>query len=488
MSKQYEVRWLLNADPPKDKPMRVQMEALAHSYPKEGWGHILDMGLGKTAVALNEFCMAAEDANFTRMLVVAPNNFKGDWKIEAEEFRFPYSFIVLDANNRDAVKRQLRKDTEKTLAMAVNFEALAYPATMEVIKLFCGAHRTYLAIDESVKIKNPNSGFFRNVSVLSGMATMVRILSGKPVVQGPHDLWAQLRVLGALSGFNYFAFRNRYCLMGGFKGKEVIGYKNEEEIKNYLKNWMFTANARDYSDRPLPTYTLREVPLSDRQRELYNDMERDFMVDLGNNKFITAPMVITRYSKLQQITSGFVYDENSAPTWLVEPGENHRVKAIIEMMDEEIQGKAIVGVHHSATLEMLMEGLAKYNPVFIRGLSHMTKEEQTENKRRFNKDHSCRIILGQLEATKYGHTLIGDQEEMPCFHTMFYENVFSLDTRAQFERRNDRTGQKYGNINTDFYSSPMDLRVVKALQRKENVSSAIIGYAREKGILTGDIP
>jgi hypothetical protein len=48
----------------------------------------------------------------------------------------------------------------------------------------------------------------------------VRLLSGKPITQGPHDLWSQLALLNA-EQYSYYGFQARFCEMGGWQGKQV---------------------------------------------------------------------------------------------------------------------------------------------------------------------------------------------------------------------------------------------------------------------------
>jgi len=69
-------RWMLNGEP---RP--VQVEALKRSYKKEGWGHFLDMRLGKTATVINEFAQYIHDFDMRYMLVLTPNRFKPDWVV-----------------------------------------------------------------------------------------------------------------------------------------------------------------------------------------------------------------------------------------------------------------------------------------------------------------------------------------------------------------------------------------------------------------------
>ena len=241
------VRWILAADPPKDLPKRAQMEALRRSYPKSGWGHFLDMGLGKTCVALNEFCMFVEDEGFERLVVWAPNNFKPEWEETAKEFRFPYPFYTFESGNREGFRRWAAKQTGPC-AVAINYETSIRRESTGAIAEFVRGRKAYVAYDESIWLKNPSSQYFKALKAMSHLYAVARDLSGKPLTQGPQDLWAQLRMIGALDGWAFLPFRNRYARMGGFKNKQVVGTRNKAELNEYLREWSFLASKADWSD------------------------------------------------------------------------------------------------------------------------------------------------------------------------------------------------------------------------------------------------
>ena len=88
-------------------------------------------------------------------------------------------------------------------------------------------------------------------------------------------------------------------------------------------------------------------------------------------------------------------------------------------------------------------------------------------------------MLGQSKAIKYGHTLMGLPND-PCLTTIYFENSYSLDDRAQSEERNQGEGQQGAIHVVDYVSSPIEERVIAALQRKEDVAAAIMGYYKEK--------
>ena len=105
----------------------------------------------------------------------------------------------------------------------------------------------------------------------------------------------------------------------------------------------------------------------------------------------------------------------------------------------------------------------------------MKPDETSEQKARFNEDPHCRVILLQCDASKYGHTLLGGATEADKCRTMiFYENSYSADTRDQIEDRIHRRGQTGDYVlYIDLSGSELDRRIVKALQRKDQLYKSV---------------
>ena len=105
----------------------------------------------------------------------------------------------------------------------------------------------------------------------------------------------------------------------------------------------------------------------------------------------------------------------------------------------------------------------------------MTPDEASEQKRRFNEKTTCRLLLGQCDAVKYGHTLLGGADAKDhCSTMIFFESSYSLDTRTQDEDRIHRRGQTAENcLYIDLAGSDLDRRVVRALAKKENLYEAV---------------
>ena len=169
--------------------------------------------------------------------------------------------------------------------------------------------------------------------------------------------------------------------------------------------------------------TIRDYKMSDEQQRQYNQMERQFLLEIEKG-VVTVEIAIAKYAKLAQIQCGFIYDEDRVVHELVRPEDNPRLNLLLQLLAEEVAGKVCVVYRHRAMLPFLIKALVKWDPAWIKG--GMKPEETSEQKARFNADSQCRIILLQCDAAKYGHTYFGGERSADKCRTMiFFENSYS---------------------------------------------------------------
>lgn len=485
------VPWLIDCE-----PREVQIEAIARSYygyktrdslkeektpvrfrenkPAKGWSHYLEMRLGKTPTLLNEYSLFERDYGIKRFIVFSPNSYKEDWAREVPKFGLTVPFMAYETSKyKEAVK--FAKESKGVFGIAINYEALQYSQTQEFLNDWVDSF-TYVGADESIKIKNPQSITTKMALALTKEAGVTRNLSGLPMTQGPQDLYTQFRFVSEQSGVNFYSFRNRFCKMGGFKAKKVVGAKNEEELKKLIEKSSFVAKRKDWGKPTHPEFYQVNLELTPKQKKHYQDIDRDFITMLDSGVEVTVDQVISKIMKLQQISSGFLYLENYKIEELEDPIKTPKMKKLMEMLEDEVPGKVIVPYHYSKSGDVLMETLKEYNPAVIRSSEWMRKngKEVGSEKIKFNTDPSCRVCLLNISAGKYGHDLSG-VEGNRCTTMIFYERTYSLDDRTQIEMRNTAAFQDWTNVYMDFVASKVESDAVKALEKKENVVAAVFG-------------
>ena len=455
----------------------VQIAALEFSEGKHGVGWFLEQGLGKTLLALTEFSFLYQTGKVDRMIVVAPNSFKKGWLEEIEKHDFRFHVHIWQSSKKEAAADFLnQKEHYVPPILIINYEAARMPGVNRALQIWASRGSAYLAIDESIQIKSHKSAQTKAIHKLAQwspftgdtmLCRYIRILTGRPQTQGPHDLWGQLRAIGLFRETNFYSFRGAFCVMGGWENKEVIRAKNTEALARAMEGSVFQAKKADWlPSLPRKDQTIRDYKMSDDQQRQYNQMERQFLLEIAEG-VITVEVAIAKYAKLAQIQTGFIYDEDRIVHELVKPEENPRLNLLKQILEEEVAGKCCVVYRHRAVLPILIRALTAYNPAWIKG--GMKPDETEEQKARFNNDSSCRVILLQCDASKYGHTLLGGVNEADKCRTMiFFENSYSADTRDQIEDRIHRRGQTGEYVlYLDMSGSDLDRRIVKALQRKD---------------------
>jgi len=452
--------------------LNVQKAALSAAGVKPGFAYYMEMGLGKTLTALTEFLSLVDSGKATRLVVICPNSFKTGWLDEITKHGLKVHPHVFNSGADYENGQFLKTKFEMPPVLIINYEAVRNPYPRDYILSFINNRECMLVVDESIQIKTHNVIQTKAVMSLSTRFKYKRVMSGKPVTGGPHDLWAQMRTIGAID-IKYFPFKTTFCKMGGFKGKKVVGTQNEELLASLIDKFIFRASKKDWTDLPDKMYTSREYKLTPKLASMYRSMEEEFVLWISETENVAVDAFITKYIKLAQIQSGFIIKEDGSTEELVSPEENPRFELVRELV-EGTDGKVVIPYVHRYTLGLLQRSLAEYNPAFIKGM--MEPHEIKAQVDKFNKDPSCRVLLGQMRATKYGFTLLGGEGVDHCSTVIFAENSYSLDDRSQVEDRIHRHGQIHGCLYIDVWGTPLDKKVTAALQAKEDISKAVFQY------------
>jgi SNF2 family DNA or RNA helicase len=100
-------------------------------------------------------------------------------------------------------------------------------------------------------------------------------------------------------------------------------------------------------------------------------------------------------------------------------------------------------------------------------------KDRQENIKKFQDPNSpVKYFIGTTQTGGYGITLTAAST------MVYYSNGYDLEKRQQSEARIDRIGQKYPMTYIDIYcENTVDARIVKALKKKVNIASQIMGEA-----------
>lgn len=473
--------------PFEKKPRKVQLAALEAGLGVPGFAYFMRQRMGKTGTLLADFEMCRRAGELDTLIVVCPNSLKYAWKDAVDnEWKLDAPCHVYEAAHKDRAKYFLSSQWKKIFV--INFDSLAGFLDYGYWRLF-DTSRAMIAFDQSTEIKNHSAARTKAALKLSPMFKYKRVLAGKPTSNGNDELWAQLSAIDA-TPMSYYGFRNTYCSMitqyvrdgNGFERsfKKVIGNQNSEQLRAAMAPFVFIAGDAYLAEFEPKIYApIRHIELSKEHAKLYKKMEKDFIIELESGS-ITANLVLTKYLRLQQIASGFATDSLGELKELVPMKQNPRLNEAVRIVEEEVVNKCIIFARFKPSMDWLQERLLAFNPAMIRG--GMSGLDVEHNKKVFNENPSCKVLIAQIEVAKMGHTLPGT-DEMPCDTLIFYENVYSLITRSEAEARPEKMGRKVPIEVIDLSTSAMDRDILTALRKKEDAAMALMGYSRKHGVL-----
>ena len=246
---------------------------------------LLDMGLGKTSIALTAINNLLFDSfEVHKVLVIAPLRVARDtWKNEIKKWdhlnNLIYSVVVGNAKERiDALKK--RADI-----YFINRDNVQWLIEKSGVKF----DFDMIVIDELSSFKNGKSKRFQNLLKVRPLAKRIVGLTGTPASNGLMDLWAEFRILdfGKRLGRFITHYRNAYFMPDRRNGTIVYSYKPlpfaEETIYDKLSDITISMKAKDYLNMPDLISREYTVYLDDEEKQKYKDLQYDFVLDIDED-------------------------------------------------------------------------------------------------------------------------------------------------------------------------------------------------------------
>ena len=128
-----------------------------------------------------------------------------------------------------------------------------------------------IVLDECHKIKNSTSQ--QGKALLKLKAETMLAMTGTPLMNSPIDLYAILKWLG-YENHTLWAFKNYYCIMGGYGGHEIVGYKNLDRLQSQLNAIMLRRLKEDVFDLPDKIYIDEYVDMTTKQKQVYAEVRQ----------------------------------------------------------------------------------------------------------------------------------------------------------------------------------------------------------------------
>ncbi|EKB54488.1 DEAD/DEAH box helicase [Facklamia hominis] len=412
---------------------------------------LLDMGLGKTLITLTAIdTLKNLFEQSYKVLVIAPLKVaKYTWGDEIDKFDLNLTYSKVLGSERDRMN-------------ALNKKADIYLINRENVTWLVDLYRgcwpfDFVVIDELSSFKSSQSKRFKSLRKVMGRVKRFIGLTGTPAPNNLMDLWSQVYLAdqGARLGRTITSYRNQYFYPAYANGHIVYKYGlkegAEQQIYQKLEDLAVSMKAKDVLNLPKRIDNLVKVDLEAKERKLYDQMKRDFLLEVDASEIVAVNAAVLS-GKLLQLASGAVYDEGGK----VIPIHEEKLEAL-ERIVEEAQGEPIL-VFYQYKHEL--DRLKKRFP---------QAQEIGENIREWNKGE-IPILLAHPQSAGHGLNL-----QQGGHIIVWFSLTWSLEYYQQANARLDRQGQKHPVIVHHLIAEDtLDEAVMESLKHKDQGQERLI--------------
>lgn len=347
-----------------------QIERIQYILDTKKSALFLDMGLGKTVVALTAAQTLLDSFTVNKVLVIAPLRVANNvWHNEIKQWQHlkHLTYSIVTGNEKQRFKA-LEKQVDIYI---INRENLLW--------LFMNGYREFgmIIVDESTSFKNPsraaaklfkNEKTYEKVKQHFGNCTLRQftkykinkfvalslmkceymvLLTGTPSPNGLMDLYSQIYCLdkGERLGKTLTYYRETYFT----KDKYGFGYEciDSEGIYDKIKDITVSMRAEDYIELPKKINLITNIELSEHKKE-YDDLAKEFVLKVSSGNIVAANAGVLT-NKLLQFCNGAIYDEFGDYNII----HDLKLDALEEILEGNSNENIIVAYNYKSDLERL---------------------------------------------------------------------------------------------------------------------------------------
>lgn len=441
-----------------------------------GFGELFEMGCGKTLTTIAVAGALYNLGKIDRVLVVAPTSVCSVWPHDLNQFAtFPWEARVLLGDKKKRLKalNELENWPFKALRIAViNYESTHREGIFEAL----AAYKPDLIVcDESQRIKNPSAAQSKALHKLGDAAPFRMILSGTPVQNNAVDLYSQYRFLDpAVYGANFYAFKNRYCIMGGYGQHQIVGYRNMDELVEKEHSVAYRVTKEECLDLPQQTFINRYVQFTDAEQAIYEQLRKSSFLELETGENVTATTILTMYLRLMQLTGGFLTaDESTRPKQV----NTAKLDALADIVDDYVvdAGKKLVIFARFRAEIAAIENLLRLRKIQYGSIyGDVPMEERGKIVEDFQTNPDTKVFVAQIQTAGLGITLHAAST------AVFYSYDYNYANYAQALARIHRIGQHLPVTCIHLVvDGSIDEKILAALENKEDMAKTVVDSWRE---------
>lgn len=474
-------------------PYNHQKKALLLGRDVRDFAYLMDQGTGKTKVLCDDAAHNFRADVIDAMIIIAPNSVKLNWvnpfggEDEVSKHMapdIPYAKGAWISGGNKAWRKQWAQfkeqwdDKSKMMILSINVECISVKRIYEELVEFCKTRRVMIIVDESTRIKNRAAKRTKAAKKLRGLCVLSRIATGTPLIKSPLDAFGQFTFMDPdILGYdNFYPFRNRYAVMGGFQGYQVLYYTNVDELGDSIDKVSYRVLKEDCLDLPPKSYILRNVDMSRAQASAYSDMRDQMIIDLADyveeKGELTADIQLTQLLRLQQLTAGFLPitdDEGKVVRYEPLGKTNPKIEEACSIV-EECNHKVIIWCKFREEIKTVHKELTKRGVPCVTFFGDTSQDDRVSSIKQFqDPTNEVKVFIGQVRTGGIGITLTAGRT------VIYLSNTFSTEDRVQSEDRAHRIGQEHPVMYYDLVcEGTVDYHILDVLRTNKNMSDQIM--------------
>jgi SNF2 family DNA or RNA helicase len=455
----------------KTKPYQYQIEGVKYGIDKRHWHLGDEQGLGKTKQIIDLARYLKEMQGVEHCLVICGvASLRWNWRDEIETHSDEtYKLLGFRSRKRSnklydgGTKAKLEdlQEVPEEFFWIINIEAFREEAIVKLLKKYhengtIGA----IFIDEVHKVKNPLSaqgkGFIKVMNTKNKNDYRVT-MSGTPLVNQPMDLFIIFKSLGYEEN-SYTAFKNHYCIFGGYMDREIVGYRNLQELKTRLKNIQLRRLKEDVLELPQKFPQTVYVDMYKEQEPLYKEVLAGLQdkIDL----IMLSPNPLAQFTRLRQVVGTPQLVSSTVQ-------KSAKLDKLVELVDEIASRgeQCLIFSNWAEVVQIIVDILKPYNAMGYLAKNKNLKD--TENA--FKADNSKVALVGTIKLMGTGLTFNNSN------NVIFFDSPWTGADKQQCIDRCHRIGQTNDlNIYSLVCANSIDEKVEMIVRRKELLSQGIV--------------
>ena len=423
-----------------------------------------EMGLGKTVQAL----VARQIVDADRVLVICPNTLKTNWKKEVEKW-CPGSLATVIRGTRDKRKKLIEDYNEGFLM--INYALLRVTTNKkrkenmsEDLEQLLQQKFDLIIIDEAHNIRNRKTQWTRGTHKLAKQAPYLFALTGTPIHNRVQEIWSLLHVVNPerYSSFWNFVKKHANAHPGPFGWEMSDEATDPEALQREMAPYYFRRLKEDHLKEIPPKVTQKLwVTLEGKQREIYEEMRDDFIVETEQG-IVAAPMVLSQITRLKQIAI--------SPELIGGTGPSVKLEALKRKV-QDIEGKIVVFSQFKSALKLAQQEVGCSSLLLSGDIKEEDREELLD---KFRGDSDIKVLFATIAVAGVGLTLT------EASTVIFLDKHWTPAVNNQAIDRVHRHGQtQIVNIVEILAEETIEEWIEILLDKKINISESIVENVRK---------